>query len=116
MAGPQERQRHHLELLPRARSVHGCCLVQVGRDALEGAGRDDRVERPAEPRVGGEQREVGERQRDERDRVVDLAEPVDLEGVRRDLEERPDGLRTMFTAPLSSSNMFRQTVATRSAG
>ncbi len=84
----------------RVGAVHLGCLVQVGRDALERPGRDDRVERPAEPCVRREQREVGQRQGDERDRIVDLAEPVDLEGVWRDLEQDADPLERHVDRPV----------------
>ena len=76
---PQERDRDVPELLPAAGAVHLGGLVELARDALERAGGDDRVERPAQPRVGDEHREVGERQREERDRVVRLAQPVEVE-------------------------------------
>jgi hypothetical protein len=87
---PKERQRYRLELLPGRRAVHLGRLVQVGRNALQGTGRNDRVERPSEPCVGGQQGEVGQRQRNERNRILDLVDPVDLEEVGWQPEQNSD--------------------------
>ena len=86
----QEREGHGPEFLPARGAVHLGRLIEIRRDALEGPGRDHRVERPTEPRVRGEQGEERQGQRDERDRVVHLAQPIELQGIGRQAEQGGD--------------------------